>query len=249
MREGSGMNILVTNDDGFACPGVWALAAALRGGGHNVFAVTPDGDRSGTSHAISLRECLEIRKLEEGFWVCRGTPVDCVTLALAGGTPFRADAVVSGINAGANMGTDIIYSGTAAAARQAALGGLPGIAFSLVAEEGFFWEEAARWAAANLETLSGLWYDEVFVNVNMPNLAVLRPDFELTYPVRRRYTQKVREEGGAEEGGWKRLRYSEFTVRTEDSAGSDYDAVGRGAVSVSRVLLAPVAGDVENGGR
>jgi len=233
------MNILATNDDGFECLGITKLADYLRRAGHNVLVMSPDKDMSGTSHSISLRKTLQIKELEENFWVCKGTPVDCAALVIAEGLDFKPDIVVSGINAGANIGTDIIYSGTAAAARQAALSGIPAIAFSLVAESGFFWDEASKWAVEHLEKLLKLWNKEVFINVNMPNLEVQKPGFELTFPVKRHYYEKMGRKGGPDGNGWIDLYYSDFVVETDESPGSDYDTVERGIVSVSRVLMYP----------
>jgi len=118
------MRILLTNDDGYASDGIKALAVAL-GGEHEVWTLAPDSERSGMSHSMSLRQPLKIRKLAEREYCCSGTPADCVILASHGVLPFSPDVVVSGINRGPNLGTDLVYSGTAAAARQASMNGVP----------------------------------------------------------------------------------------------------------------------------
>jgi 5'-nucleotidase len=109
-------------------------------------------------------------------------------VAALGGFPVKPDLVVSGINAGANLGTDVIYSGTASAAREAALHGIPALAFSLASLGGtVYWERAAAYARDHLEELLSLWKEDTFINVNIPN----SPDYpsvpEITYPSRRDY--------------------------------------------------------------
>jgi 5'-nucleotidase len=131
------MNILLTNDDGFDSPGILALAAALRENGHRTTVFAPDRDRSGVSHSISFlgRHPLVLSPRGEDSWSCSGLPVDCVVTALLGAIPYRPDLILSGINRGANLGTDLLYSGTAAAARQGSLFGIPSIALSLAGDE------------------------------------------------------------------------------------------------------------------
>ncbi|MCL1991324.1 MAG: 5'/3'-nucleotidase SurE, partial [Spirochaetes bacterium] len=119
------MRILLTNDDGIKSPGLFLLADALRSGGHRVFVVAPDTERSGMSHSVTFfANPCKLRPLGEDTWSCSGTPADCVVVALNGGLPQLSlaggappDLVLSGINRGANLGTDVVYSGTAAAAR------------------------------------------------------------------------------------------------------------------------------------
>ncbi|WP_461248362.1 5'/3'-nucleotidase SurE [Treponema sp. R6D11] len=141
------MRILLTNDDGITSQGIRLLAKALRGVGHKVFTVAPDSNQSGCSHSLKfLHEPLKLKEIEEDTWSCSGTPVDCIIVALLGGIPEicistegaehnlekAPDLILSGINAGANLGTDIVYSGTAAAARQGGFFGIPSVALSLV---------------------------------------------------------------------------------------------------------------------
>ena len=109
------MNILISNDDGVYAPGIRALAEAMRSLGR-VMIVAPDRDRSGASNSLTLANPLRPRMIEPDVWSVDGTPTDCVHLALTGLLDFKPDIVISGINHGANMGDDVLYSGTVAAA-------------------------------------------------------------------------------------------------------------------------------------
>jgi 5'-nucleotidase len=123
------MNFLVSNDDGYLSPGVRILAARLRQLG-TVTIVAPDRDRSGASNSLTLSRPLRPRLIEPGVWAIDGTPSDCVHLAIQGLLPEVPDLVVSGINHGANLGDDVLYSGTVAAATEGRSLGLPSIAVS-----------------------------------------------------------------------------------------------------------------------
>ncbi len=125
------MKILVANDDGYLAPGLEALVRVCREFG-TVEVVAPEQNASGTSNALTLSRPLSVLRAPNGFHYINGTPSDCVHVALTGLMPERPDLVVSGINNGANMGDDTIYSGTVAAAMEGLLFGIPSIAFSLV---------------------------------------------------------------------------------------------------------------------
>ncbi len=124
------MKILVSNDDGYSAAGIEALAHALQGMGE-ITVVAPEVNHSGASNSLTLNRPLTVRQAKNGFYVVNGTPSDCVHVALTGLLAFKPDLVVSGINNGANMGDDTIYSGTVAAAVEGHLFGIPAIAFSL----------------------------------------------------------------------------------------------------------------------
>ncbi|MDR3301309.1 MAG: 5'/3'-nucleotidase SurE [Spirochaetaceae bacterium] len=232
------MKILLTNDDGFEAAGIIALGAALKNAGHEVLTVAPEQDMSGTSHSMSITRRVAVKKHAEDFWICRGTPVDCVISVVSGGIAFKPDVVVSGVNAGANLGTDIIYSGTAAAARQAALGGFPAIAFSLVGEAPYFWEEAARWAAEHFDELLDRWTRDVFINVNMPNIPAITSGVEVGFPSRRYYIEQLAAVDSG--GGWKTLNIESFEVETDFEEGSDHNLVALKKAAVSAIFLHPV---------
>ncbi len=125
------MKILISNDDGVQAPGIKALTRALSRFGQ-VCVVAPDRDRSGASNSLTLDGPLRVTKIEENIYSINGTPTDCVHLALTGLLDYEPDIVVSGVNAGANMGDDTIYSGTVAAAMEGRFLGFPAIAVSLV---------------------------------------------------------------------------------------------------------------------
>ena len=113
------MKILVSNDDGYLAPGLSALADAMSAIAE-IVVVAPDSNRSGSSNSLTLDRPLSVFKADNGYFFVNGTPSDCVHVALTGGLSFRPDLIVSGINQGQNMGDDTLYSGTVAAATEAA---------------------------------------------------------------------------------------------------------------------------------
>ncbi len=139
------MRILIANDDGYLAPGLQALVVACAGLGH-IDVVAPEQNASGTSNSLTLSRPLSVYEAPNGFRYINGTPSDCVHLALTGLLGERPDLVLSGINNGANMGDDTLYSGTVAAAMEGYLFGIPAIAFSLV-ERGWLHLDAAARAA------------------------------------------------------------------------------------------------------
>jgi 5'-nucleotidase len=237
------MNILATNDDGYESEGITLLAAALRDMGHKVLIVAPTSDRSGSSHAMTMSRPLHIKQVAPDAWLCDGTPVDCVVAVASGGIPWQPDAVVSGLNAGANLGTDIIYSGTVGAARQAAIVTLPAVAFSLAGCPEWHFAAGARWAAAHFDALIALATPGVFVNVNMPNIKELPPDFMMGWPAIRRYRERMELVETADDG-WKTLKITGFEVDTSTAEDADYRIVATGNVAVSRVYVEPVTDEM-----
>jgi 5'-nucleotidase len=176
------MKIVVTNDDGFESEGIAALVNRLSCD-HDVCVVAPHRNRSGVSHHITMEKPLLIERQtivngskRNGDWYSlEGFPADCVITALRGDfLPFFPDVVVSGINSDANLGTDVIYSGTCAAARQASLYGVPGIALSLCHKvnhgegEECHYEALADFAARNIVFLAGLCSDRQGMNAGVP---------------------------------------------------------------------------------
>ena len=125
------MRILISNDDGYFAPGIEALAGALADLA-DIIVFAPERDRSGASNSLTLSRPLTVRQAANGFHFVDGTPSDCVHVAVTSLLDHRPDLVLSGINDGANMGDDTIYSGTVAAATEGYLLGIPAIAFSLV---------------------------------------------------------------------------------------------------------------------
>jgi 5'-nucleotidase len=132
MRPPTRPLVLLSNDDGHASAGIRAMRAALAAVA-DVIVLAPENEQSASSHALSLRDSLRLRRVEPGIFALDGTPADCVYVALHAGTrvlPRRPDLVVSGINHGMNLGQDAFYSGTVAAAREGALRGIPAVATS-----------------------------------------------------------------------------------------------------------------------
>jgi 5'-nucleotidase len=162
------MLVLLTNDDGVDAPGIRVLAEAL-GRHHEVWVVAPDGDRSGASHSITLGRPLRVKDRGGRVFAVEGTPADCTRVGVFGILPRRPDLVVSGINQGANLGTDVCFSGTAAAARHAALLGLKGLALSChrYARPDDA-QPLADLASASLDEWSRLCRPGTFWNVNAP---------------------------------------------------------------------------------
>jgi 5'-nucleotidase len=167
------MRILLTNDDGIHAQGLWALHAALAPG-HAVTVVAPDRERTGVGHAITLHQPLRASALAvngaEGYAV-NGTPADCVKLAVLEILGGRPDLVVSGLNPGANVGVNINYSGTVAAAREAALGGVPAIAASIEGHAPRDFASAARFVRRLADCIAARGLQPgTFLNVNFPDV-------------------------------------------------------------------------------
>ena len=144
------MRILVSNDDGYFSPGIALLAERLAALGE-ITVVAPERDRSGASNSLTLDRPLSVRRAPNGFFFVNGTPTDCVHLAVTGVLDFLPDIVVSGVNLGANMGDDTIYSGTVAAATEGFLLGIPSLAVSLASKEGRYLATAVEVARQLVE--------------------------------------------------------------------------------------------------
>lgn len=164
------MRILLCNDDGYFAPGIDCLARALS----DIAAITvvaPERDRSGASNSLTLDRPLSLRRAANGFHYVNGTPTDCVHLAVTGMLDELPEMVVSGINIGANMGDDTIYSGTVAAATEGFLLGIPSLAVSLCSKTGEHFGTAARVARELVLTLRRQELREpVLLNVNVPDI-------------------------------------------------------------------------------
>jgi 5'-nucleotidase len=229
------MRILLSNDDGYFAPGLERLASELATRAE-ITVVAPERDRSGASNSLTLDRPLTVRRAPNGFLFVNGTPTDCVHLAVTGLLDELPDMVISGINLGANMGDDTIYSGTVAAATEGYLLGIPSIAVSLASKVGRHFETAAKVVLQLLERQSahppGTW----LLNVNVPDL----PESALTgtrvtrlgrrhkaEPVIKTQTPRgetcywVGAAGGAADAG----------------EGTDFHAVDRGCVSVTPLQM------------
>ncbi len=164
------MKILISNDDGYLAPGIRCLAECLSELGE-ITVVAPDRDRSAASNSLTLVNPLRASEADNGFIYVDGTPTDCVHLAITGLFSDEPDMVVTGINAGANLGDDVIYSGTVAAAMEGRFMGFPALAFSLVSNNPKYYETAGKAAQILISRLakSSLPADTI-LNVNVPDV-------------------------------------------------------------------------------
>jgi 5'-nucleotidase len=230
------VKILVSNDDGYLAKGINALADALSKIAE-VTVVAPDRNHSGASNSLTLHSPLRVHKVEEARYFVNGTPSDCVHLALSGFLSEDPDIVVSGINHGANLGDDVIYSGTVAAAMEGRFLGLPAIAISLVGRHAKHFDTAARVAADLViklreKPLPG----DIMLNVNVPDLPYdqLNGIESTRLGFRHRSEPLVKQKdphgrsiywiGPAGEG-------------QDAGAGTDFEAIERGAVAVTPIKV------------
>ena len=232
--------ILVTNDDGIQAPGLKVLERIARSFSRDVWVVAPDSEQSAASHSLTLRRPLRMRKISARRYSVDGTPTDCVLVAqrkILARKP--ADIVLSGINIGANLGEDISYSGTVAAAKEGASLGLPAIAFSQVRtpEGHVHWPTAERFGMEVLRQLARFaWRDGLLINVNFPPLPP-----EMVTGIRACYQ-------GRRDAGVQLVDYSDpsgrpyvwigdFTSHRSVEAGSDLVAIEEGAVTITPLHL------------
>lgn len=164
------MRILLSNDDGYLAPGLATLARAMARFG-DITVVAPERDRSGASNSLTLTRPLRVRQGDNGFYYMDGTPTDCVHTAITGLMPDEPDMVIAGINRGANLGDDVLYSGTVAAAMEGRFLGKPAVAVSLAGHRARHFETAAHYAVRLVEQLvrDPLPADTI-LSVNVPDL-------------------------------------------------------------------------------
>ena len=231
------MHIMVTNDDGIHAPGILALSSALRELGE-VTVIAPDRERSAAGHSLTLHSPLRVFELRPGFYAVDGTPTDCVNMGIHSLLPFRPDLVVSGINHGANLGDDITYSGTVAAAMEATLMGIPAIAVSLASHDpdGHFSAAAAvAQRVARLVRDNGLPSD-TFLNVNVPNFPSDKVGSPLiTRQGRRSFVGKIVDK--VDPRGRKYFWIGSEEPTFDDEEGTDFHAIRRGHASITPLHL------------
>lgn len=230
------MHILVSNDDGYTAPGIRALAEEMAQLG-DITIVAPDRDRSGASNSLTLDLPIRAVEVEDRVYRVEGTPTDCVHLAVTGLLRDEPDMVVSGINAGANMGDDILYSGTVAAATEGRFLGLPAIAISIASHKPRYFATAARAAAMLVQRLlkDPLPADTI-LNVNLPDL----PWDELQGFQATRLGRRHRAEGVVKDfDPRQRPIYWIGPPGSEEDAGegTDFYAVRNGYVSVTPIQV------------
>ena len=230
------MNILLSNDDGYFAPGLAELALALAGLGE-IVVVAPEQNRSGASNSLTLDRPLFLKQAANGFHFVNGTPTDCVHLAVTGMLDRLPDIIVSGINNGANMGDDTIYSGTVAAATEGFLLGIPSIAISLTSFEGNNYESAGRVARELVERfIRDPIKEPVLFNVNVPDIPYAElKGMEVTRLGRRHKAEPVVRMVSPR-------RETVYWVGAAGAAadagpGTDFNAVERGCVSITPLQI------------
>jgi 5'-nucleotidase len=169
------MNLLISNDDGIFALGIRTLANTLAAAGHQVMVVCPDRERSATGHGLTIHDPIRVEAIETVFhptvraWACSGTPSDCVKLALGGLMDYPPDMVLSGINHGSNLGTDVLYSGTVSAAMEGLIEGIPSVAFSLASFSTQDFQPAADFAQTLVARIANQPLPSaMLLNVNIP---------------------------------------------------------------------------------
>jgi 5'-nucleotidase len=230
------VRILVSNDDGYFSPGITLLAEALRQLGE-VTVVAPERDRSGASNSLTLDRPLTVKRAANGFFFVNGTPTDCVHIAVTGLLDWTPDVVVSGVNLGANMGDDTIYSGTVAAASEGFLLGIPSVAVSLTSKTGTHFESAIGAALRIVARLRKSPFGEpVLFNVNVPDLppAELRGE-EVTRLGRRHKAEPVikLQTPRGEVAYW----IGPAGGAADAGPGTDFHAVEQGRISITPLRL------------
>lgn len=230
------MRILLSNDDGYFAPGLAALAEALAGLAE-IVVVAPEQNRSGASNSLTLDRPLMLKKAASGFYFVNGTPTDCVHLAITGMLDKLPDIIVSGINSGANMGDDTIYSGTVAAATEGFLLGIPSIAISLTSFEGNNFATAGRVARDLVERfIRNPVKEPVLLNVNVPDIPHDRlRGVEVTRLGRRHKAEPVvrMQSPRNETVYW----VGAAGAAADAGPGTDFEAVDRGAVSITPLQI------------
>ncbi len=242
------MKVLISNDDGVHAPGIKVLNKVLKEN-LDTFVVAPLEERSTTGHTLSLDNPLRIAQIEDQVFGCSGYPADCSLMGFGFLMEKKPDIVVSGINRGANLGQDIYYSGTVAAAREGVFHGIPGVAVSLVCDfhaptsEGLHFLSAAKFVQKFLtEEIVSLLSPNHLININVPDLPYEKiKGVKLTELGLRRYSEEItqRSDFRGRDYYWIGGIYQGF----EGTPNSDCQAVDDGFISVSILNLLGKAPD------
>lgn len=230
------MRILISNDDGVMAPGIQALARTLSTIA-SLEVMAPDRNRSGASNSLSLSKPLRVRQLDNGHYSVEGTPTDCVHLALTGFLDQMPDMVVSGINDGANLGDDILYSGTVAAAMEGRYLGLPAIAVSMVGEHIQHYDTAAVIVSQLVQKLNkNPLPAQTILNINVPDLPLERINgIEVTRLGKRHLAEPIVKE--YDPRGCSIYWIGPPGQEADAGPGTDFFAVSRGSVSLTPLHL------------
>jgi 5'-nucleotidase len=235
-RVGNKMRILISNDDGYFAPGIAALASALSSVA-DVTVVAPERDRSGASNSLTLDRPLTVRRAANGFYYVDGTPSDCVHLAVTGIFEELPEMVISGVNHGANMGDDTIYSGTVAAATEGYLLGVPSMAISLASRDASDFSAAAQVAVDFVHRFMRQPFREpILLNVNVPDLPYERLGPSCVTRLGRRHKAEPGGRGTTPRGDT--VYWVGAAGRAADAGeGTDFHAVASGLISVTPLQI------------
>lgn len=239
------MNILLSNDDGVFAQGLACLYAELSQQ-HQVTVVAPDRNCSASSNALSIQTPLRVQKMQNGFYAVNGTPSDCVHLGLNQLVEQEPDLVVSGINHGANLGDDVIYSGTVAAATEGRHMGLPAIAVSLASKQATHFTSAAKRVADIIQQLAihPLPADQI-LNVNVPNLSYQEiKGLQVTRQGRRHKAENMTK--AQDPHGRDIYWYGDVGPELDAGEGTDFYAIANGYCSITPLSIDMTAYDSLN---
>lgn len=231
------MRILLTNDDGYDAPGIKALCTALSQVGQ-VFMVAPDREKSATGHCITVHCPIRVEEIPSALgatsiWAVDGTPSDCVKLGIQSLLDQPPDIVVSGINRGPNLGTDVLYSGTVSAAMEGAIEGIPSFAFSLATHESATFTQAADIASKIVAKVSKKLSAGTLLNINIPYpLAVDPVKFAWTKLGIRKYTNTFEKRQDPRGRAYYWLG-GEVVDHNSDDALTDIAGINRGEVTIT----------------
>jgi len=232
------MKILITNDDGIEGKGLNPLINIFSSNSNTIKVVVPDRERSAVSQAITLHSPIRMKKVRKDIYKIDGTPTDCIYLTVLGAIKFRPDIVISGINRGPNLGEDVIYSGTVAAAIEACLHDITSFAISITEfKENLHYETGAQ-VAFHFFNILKKWEvpKGVFFNINVPNRAYDKlKGMKITKLSSRRYFDKLikRKDPYGNPYFW----LESNKVHWNSKPGTDYDAIKKGYVSITPLHL------------
>lgn len=228
------MKVLLTNDDGIHGAGLWALVDALKSRGHDVIIAAPFNQQSGMSHALSFLREIEYKRFDADCeaWTFDGTPTDCVKIYLEGMSSDKFDALISGINDGANLATDVLYSGTVGAALEGFLHAIPSLAVSRDKNSVIPFDVAATATVDYLEKILRVQNEPFLHNINFPkNFRTGKAEFKSTRLGQRDYVNAFTSRTDDEGRAYFRIGGTIFDI--DAAEGTDIHAVNRGFISVT----------------
>ncbi|MDY6935430.1 MAG: 5'/3'-nucleotidase SurE [Spirochaetota bacterium] len=230
------MNILLTNDDGMYADGINSLFRVLSNN-HNVYMIAPNEEKSGSSSAITLRDRLKVENISDKQYIVHGFPVDCVSVGLNGKFLPEIDLVISGINHGANLGDDVYFSGTVAAARASFIFGVSGISISIdCTGNSAYFSDAAEFLLDFIDNLNNIVDGKpICLNINYPDIAPeLINGIKYTFLGKRKYIDLFKIVNKSDCHMSLQL---EGTISSHENIGSDITEVKRGYISITPMTL------------